>query len=178
MIVLIGASASGKTELAKLLCKYYNYQKCITTTTRPIRNNEVDGVDYHFISKEDFLKKNTRNEFIGVTNYNNNFYGIQKKDLLLNGILIVDPSGANYLIDEKVENIFIVFIETSEKLRKLRMINRGDNQEIIEKRLAQDNIIFQSQNIKRIDLLIKNEDDSLDALTNLIHQSYLKYLNK
>lgn len=176
MIVLIGASASGKTELSKILCRSYNYQKCITTTTRPIRDTEKDGVDYHFISKEDFIKMNANNEFIGVTNYNNNYYGIQKKDLLLNGILIVDPIGANYLIDENIENIFIVFIETSEELRKLRMINRGDNQEIIEKRLVSDNELFQQKKIKRIDLLINNENNSLESLANEIHESYLKYL--
>ena len=54
MIVLIGASASGKTEISKTLCANFTYQKCITTTTRNIRPNEQPGVDYHFLSKEDF----------------------------------------------------------------------------------------------------------------------------
>ena len=54
MIVLVGASASGKTELAKQLYQTYGYKKCITTTTREPRKNEVDGIDYHFLSQETF----------------------------------------------------------------------------------------------------------------------------
>ena len=56
MIILCGPSASGKTEVAKLLATKYNIQKAITNTTRPIRVNEVNHVDYHFTSKEEFLK--------------------------------------------------------------------------------------------------------------------------
>ena len=55
MIILVGASASGKTEIAKILYKK-GYKKCVTTTTRQIRPSEVNGIDYHFITKEDFNK--------------------------------------------------------------------------------------------------------------------------
>lgn len=178
MIVLIGASASGKTELAKILCNYYGYKKCITTTTRLIRDNERQDIDYHFISKEDFEDKNSKGEFIGVTHYNDNLYGINKNDLLLNGVLIVEPNGANSLIETLNNELFVVFIETSENLRRLRMINRGDNKELVEKRLIADSYLFQVQKIKRIDLLIKNENKSLESLASLIHQSYQNYLKK
>ena len=46
MIILVGPSASGKTEIAKILIKEYGYQKFVTTTTRNIRINEKDNVDY------------------------------------------------------------------------------------------------------------------------------------
>jgi|SRR5690554_4358151 len=177
MIVLIGASASGKTELAKILCNSYGFKKCITTTTRLIRENERNNIDYHFISKETFKIMDDNDEFIGVTNYHENLYGIQKNDLVLNGVLIVDPSGANSLIDTMKQELFVVFIESSEKLRRLRMIKRGDTTEIIKKRLASDNLLFQPKHIKRIDLLIKNEDDSLTSLAELIYNEYTNHLN-
>ena len=54
MIVLTGASASGKTEVAKLLFIKYDIKKVITHTTRPIRLGEKRGVDYHFVDVEKF----------------------------------------------------------------------------------------------------------------------------
>lgn len=55
MIILVGASASGKTEVAKMLGKLFQMRKVITHTTRPMRENEKDGVDYYFVTREEFL---------------------------------------------------------------------------------------------------------------------------
>ena len=57
MIIIVGASASGKTEITKVLIKDYNYHKCVTTTTRLPRVGEVDGKDYHFLNHETFMNK-------------------------------------------------------------------------------------------------------------------------
>ena len=54
MLILIGPSASGKTEVAKYLKKMYHIDKIITYTTRNPRENELKDVDYHFISLEEF----------------------------------------------------------------------------------------------------------------------------
>ena len=54
MIVLSGASASGKTEVAKMLAKKYGITKVVTTTTREKRNGEIHGKDYFFVSKNEF----------------------------------------------------------------------------------------------------------------------------
>ena len=56
MLILVGHSASGKTEIANQLKRDYNMKKIITYTTRPKRINEVDGVDYHFVDEIKFLK--------------------------------------------------------------------------------------------------------------------------
>ena len=56
MIVLAGASASGKTEAAKVLASKYGITKVITTTTRAMRVNEINGRDYFFVSEEQFKK--------------------------------------------------------------------------------------------------------------------------
>jgi guanylate kinase len=177
MIVLVGASASGKTELAKILGNSYHYKKCITTTTRAMRCNEMQDVDYHFISKTDFLNKHTNGDFIEVTYYQENLYGIQKNDVRLNGVVIVDPTGANSLVDQMGKDVFIVLVESSETLRKSRMIKRGDDLQLIENRVLLDAQIFQPQMINRIDLLVKNEDDTLVDLAAFIHQHYQTYMN-
>ena len=54
MLIIIGPSASGKTECAKILEKKYNLKKVITHTTRLPRINEINNIDYHFVNKETF----------------------------------------------------------------------------------------------------------------------------
>ena len=79
MLILIGPSASGKTEVAKLLAKKYNITKIVTYTTRTPRVNEVNGVDYNFVSVEEFAKLTEENFFVETTYYNSNYYGTAKK---------------------------------------------------------------------------------------------------
>lgn len=175
MIVIIGASASGKTEIAKLLQNNYKYQKCITTTTRDKRHNEVDNIDYHFISKEEFKNKLENNEFVEHTLYNDNYYGINKKDVNENSLVIVDPNGANELIKQLGDDVFVVYVETKKTLRKTRMINRGDDLELIEKRLNNDTNIFKKKNINKIDLVLKNKNQPLEDLAKEVDNKYLTY---
>ena len=96
MIILVGPSASGKTEIAKILIKEYGYQKFVTTTTRNIRINEKDNVDYHFINKDQFINKIKNDEFIEYVSYNDNFYGTEKKEIDKNKVLIVEPQGLKH----------------------------------------------------------------------------------
>ena len=81
MIILVGASASGKTEVAKYLKQHYGIKKVVTHTTRSMRTNEVDGVDYHFVDKQTFLALKNQNYFVEVTNYNNNYYGTSRDEV-------------------------------------------------------------------------------------------------
>ena len=176
MIVLVGASASGKTELAKQLYQTYGYKKCITTTTREPRKNEVDGIDYHFLSQETFDDYQKKDAFYEVTHYNEYAYGIQKKDVNREGVVIVDPNGANTLCEKAGHDVFIVYVETSEEVRKKRMKLRGDDPIIIEKRLINDAHIFDVKQFKRIDLHLINEEHTLKELTKTVHQAYQTYL--
>lgn len=177
MIVLVGASASGKTELAKILYQSYGYQKCVTTTTRLPRPNEQNGLDYHFVDKKTFLTLESNNAFLEVTYYQDNKYGIQKKDVNTKGIVIVDPDGANALIEQLDKDAFLVYVEASESLRIHRMKTRGDSEDLIQKRLKFDRDTFNINRFKNIDLLIRNESESLEKLAQKIHTAYQKYLD-
>lgn len=171
MIVLVGASASGKTELAKILYHHYGYKKCVTTTTRPMRVGEQDGVDYHFLSEAVFKAKIEENAFYEVTQYSNRYYGIQKADVIENGVVIVDPNGANALVDQ-ADDVYVVFVEASEELRIERMKSRGDSPEQIEKRIVGDRTVFQLKHFHRIDLHIYNEQVDLIELSKWVHEHY------
>lgn len=177
MIVLVGASASGKTELARKLYQTFGYQKCITTTTRKPRINEIDGKDYHFLTEEKFKHLQEQNAFFEVTNYNGHHYGIQKNDVNINGVVIVDPNGANKLIEKASDQVFVVYVETTPEVRMKRMLQRGDSMEATQKRLDQDAFVFNKTKFMRIDLLLKNEEHTLDELAKTLHLSYQDYLN-
>lgn len=178
MIVLVGASASGKTELAKQLYQTYGYTKCITTTTREPRKNEINGIDYHFLSNDEFQSKMNQNAFYEVTKYNEYFYGIQKADVNRGGVVIVDPNGANTLVEKAGRDVFVVYVETSKLVRKQRMTLRGDDPKIIEKRLTNDAHVFDTKLFKRIDLHLYNEKHTLSELTSAVHNAYQAYLSK
>jgi guanylate kinase len=176
MIVLVGASASGKTELAKLLYQTYGYHKCVTTTTRSPRHNEKNGIDYHFLSHEAFDALIEKDGFLEVTRYQNEKYGIQKKDVDVHGVVIVDPDGANTLAYKLKEDAYIIYVETSESLRSYRMHLRKDQPDMIEKRLEFDRRVFHKEHFVKIDLIVNNEDRPLEDLAFYVHQAYQLYL--
>lgn len=175
MIVIIGASASGKTEISKILESKYGYKKCVTTTTRPIRINETNHIDYHFITKDEFNAGVLNNEFIEHATYNNNLYGIHKNDAKDNSLVVVEPFGANTLIDKLNDKVFTVYIETDQSIREDRMISRGDNIDDVKLRLKNDHEFMKKENINRIDLFVLNNEHEIDKIAKYIAKEYEKY---
>lgn len=174
MIVLIGASASGKTEIAKILIKQ-GYKKCITTTTRSKRPEEVDGVDYHFVSRKGFNELLLQNAFIEVTQYQDSLYGLQRKDIQKEGLVIVDPNGANNIIKAMGSQVFVCFVSSSKKHRKQRMQKRKDSLTSMTSRLSSDDTVFKKRNLYKVDLVLKNKNQPLKELANTIDQTYQIY---
>ena len=81
MIILVGASASGKSVVVKKMNELYGIEKVVTYTTRPMRAGEINDVDYHFIDKDDFVSKKENNFFLETAFYNNNYYGTAFEDI-------------------------------------------------------------------------------------------------
>ena len=176
MIVLVGASASGKTELAKVLFRQYGYFKCITTTTRQPRINEKNGIDYHFVTHQKFVHLEEEDAFLEITRYQDQYYGVQRKDVKVNGVIIVDPNGANAIFDKIGMDAFIIYVKTSKPLRKKRMLERGDDEKMITKRVHQDDDIFKEDAFKKINLIIENEHKDITDIAISVHQAYQTYI--
>ena len=80
LLVVSGPSGSGKTSLCKALCvKNSGFTLSISTTTRDMREGEANGVDYHFVSREEFLEDIENGFFIEWAEVHGNFYGTSKK---------------------------------------------------------------------------------------------------
>lgn len=169
MLILIGPSASGKTEIVKLLINNYSMEKLVTYTSRPMRIGEVMDKDYHFISKSLFEEKIKNNFFFEYVEYNNNYYGTAKEDLTQNKVVILEKNGLQHYINKVRNEITIVYLKCEEKILKERMIKRGDQMDIILKRLEGDKIKFDSSIEQLADLVLDT------SYTNILDDAQIIY---
>ncbi len=142
MVILSSPSGVGKTTLTKKIQqKYEKFKISVSHTTRSPRSNEVDGVDYFFISKEKFEDLINKNEFYEYAKIFGNYYGTLKKnvdDLIMSNDIIfdIDWQGTKQLSKFKNLNLIKIYLitDSKEELKK-RLIKRNQNtKEEIEKR--------------------------------------------
>ncbi len=175
MIVLVGASASGKTEVAKMLERYYDIKKIITTTTRNKRINEVDGKDYFFISKEEFEKLIKENAFVEYTIYNGNYYGSKKDQIQINRCVVVDPNGLESYKKIANKNICSFALNASEEVRFNRMIVRGDSKQDAQSRINKDKEEFALEKLKEADYIINTEKYTIEQVSEIVYKLYQEF---
>ena len=176
MIVLAGASASGKTEVAKELAKRYGITKVITTTTRKMRVGEENGRDYFFVSKEKFLEMIKEDKFVEYTIYNDNYYGSTKDQIAANKCVVIDPAGLRAYIALNDPNIVTFFLNTDESIRYQRMLLRGDKEEDAKVRIEHDRIAFKKENVADVDCNVDSQNFNIEEVTNYIYKKYLSIL--
>lgn len=178
MLVLLGPSASGKTESAKIMINRYPISRVVTCTTRVKRINEIDGFDYHFFSREEFLKLEKENYFIETAEYNNHLYGTPRNELGDDKFIILEPQGLQSFLEIRPCPIVAIFLNTDESIRTERMKERKDKQKDITKRISSDRIDFDLDNIKGLDLIIDTSNITLSDLADLVYSKYMELLEK
>jgi guanylate kinase len=172
MILLSGASASGKTEIAKLLAKKYGIVKAVTHTSRAPRLGERNGIDYFFVTKDEFVSLKEKGNFVETTLYNGNYYGTSKAQVTDLKCVVVDPNGLKAFIALKDPSVVTFYLLASEETRIARMRSRGDKPADIERRIQGDRVDFRPANIAPTDFSIVTDDKSLEELADKI---YIKY---
>jgi len=177
MIILVGASASGKTVTALYLQKQYGLSKAVTTTTREKRIGEIDGVDYFFINREEFLKRNKENKFVENTLYNGNFYGCGVDQVCDNKIIVLDPNGLHAFKKMNDKRIVTFLIESNDKIRHSRMRERGDKEDKIKQRLENDIIDFDKRKIGQTDFVINTDNKTIEETAKIIYEDYMSKLS-
>ncbi len=174
MIILVGASASGKTEIAKTLFSRYGMKKAITHTTRAIRPSETQDVDYHFVDEKTFLEMKEKDLFVETTLYNGNRYGCSKAEVGDDKCIILDPNGVASFLALHDPHVVTFYLKASEETRKYRMAIRGDDANSIARRILNDREAFKDENIPPVDFLIEVDTGSVEAIAEKIHESYLE----
>ncbi len=174
MIILCGASASGKTVTALELQKRYGLTKAITTTTREKRVGETNGVEYFFISKKEFQKRLAENRFVEYSIYNGNYYGCGIDQVADDKVVVLDPNGLHSFKKLKNKNIVTFLLIADEKVRRERMNQRGDKRENIEQRISNDIIDFSMDKIGEVDFIVKTNNKSIEETAQIIYENYKK----
>jgi len=176
MIILVGASASGKTEVAKRLKSRFGIQKFVTHTTRPIRPSEKPDIDYHFVTQDEFFYLLNHDFFVETTCYNGNYYGTSKKEVSDDKVLIVDPRGLFVFKQLNNPHIVTFYLETAPEIRQNRMILRGDETEKITSRLLNDQIDFAPEHLQIVDYRIVTDHYSIEEVATIVYETYQKHL--
>jgi len=145
MLVLSSPSGAGKTTLSKKIQESDNsFKVSVSHTTRRARPNEVDGVDYHFVSKEEFQKLINEKAFYEYAKIFDNYYGTSKSSIKKitekghNVLFDIDWQGAEQLDKYKELNLLKIFIlPPSLKELENRLISRNqDDKDAIKRRLS------------------------------------------
>lgn len=170
LVLFSGPSGVGKdTVLDIVLNKDKNLQKSISLTTRDIRENEVDGKDYYFISKNEFENLIDQGQVLEFAKYGSNFYGTPKAPIdkwLSEGktvILKIEVQGASKIKELYPDSVAIFVLPPSMSELENRLRSRGtENEEDIKKRLdiAREEVMRS----KDYDFIVINDD--LESASN------------
>ena len=185
MVILSSPSGVGKTTLTKKIQqKYPNFKISVSHTTRIPRSNEVDGVDYHFVSKENFKKLIDQNQFYEYAKIFENYYGTLRKtvdeDIISNDLIFdIDWQGTKQL--SKFDNLKLIKIylipDSKEELKK-RLIKRDQNtKEEVDKRYKSFNEDVKHWNDYDYIIINKNLDICFKQIENIILLHKNKIIN-
>lgn len=165
LIVLSAPSGAGKTTLARYLLETFpEFKFSISATTRKPRENEINGKDYYFLTKEEFEKLIERNEFVEYEQIFNNYYGTLKSEVeksINNGEIIVfdiDVKGALSIKKQYPEKSLLIFISPpSIETLKQRLIRRGtETPEQLQERFKRIDLEMAMKD--KFDVIIVNDD--------------------
>ena len=158
LLVISSPSGTGKTTICKKLLEYdKNIHLSVSVTTRKKRKNEVEGVDYYFRSKKDFLNLKSENEFIENALVFENYYGTLKSEVLKQ----LD-NGIDVLIDIDWQGTRLISKEMKGNLIKIFLLPQSINE--LKKRLS----IRNSDSLKEINLECLRHLKKLNIMTNMI----------
>ena len=143
IIIVSGPSGVGKgTVLREVMKNRPDLQYSVSATTRPIRPSETDGVNYYFISKEQFEAMIAENRLLEYASYAGNYYGTPEKpveEALERGISVVleiETQGALQVMKRRADAITVFIAPPSFEELRSRLLGRGDTApEIAERRL-------------------------------------------
>lgn len=170
LVVVSGPSGSGKTSVCRALKQRPDVEFSVSATTRAMRAGERDGVDYHFLSREDFQRRVAENQFLEWASYNGNLYGTPRWPMdqaLARGktfLLEIEVKGTRQLRERGVPGLYVFIAPPSLAELRTRLEKRGSNdaQEIAQRlRIAEDELAAAREIVAGVpmyDFTVENRD--------------------
>lgn len=180
MIVITGPSASGKTATCLYLQEHFGIRKVVTHTTRAMRVGEKNDVDYHFVTKEEFMRMKENDEFVETVFYNGNYYGTSRKEVRIDKCMAVELEGAKTYKSFGDPKIVLFFMNLDEETCRQRMLQRGDDPVKVEARIQNDkgSFFLTDEMVKMIDINVDTKKHDLASVSQFIYQKYLEILKQ
>lgn len=175
LFVLVGKSASGKSTILNDVLSKLDIPVLLSNTTRPPRDNEIDGVDYNFVDMHTFDTDYKNENILEYDVFRLDslkqtwVYYTKKSDLLLpqtSQIKVVSPTGLAQLMSNKElkDNIVSIFIDSPDKLRQKRYLSRSISPDSMSDRFERDEKAF--QHLFTDYIILNDENTSIHEASN------------
>ena len=181
MVIIMGKTSCGKDTVVNELISKHGFHKCVTYTTRPMRDGEKQDITYHFITEDDFKQKIRENFFAEYKSYDTEFgiwyYGVALEDVENaddKTVIILTPDGYGDVIKKVKNKPKSIYIYANNSTIKERLINRGDDPKEAQRRLEHDNIDFKDVETEVDKIVYNNKGSNINDVANKI----LKYLEE
>ena len=174
LTVISGFSGAGKGTVVRRLMEKYPEDYClsVSATTRAPRENEIPGVHYLYVTKEEFEQMIEEHQLLEYAQYVDNYYGTPRKfveDEMAQGkdvILEIEVQGAMNVREQYPDAILIFITAPSAQSLRQRLAGRGtESEEVISKRMKR--AAEESQDINEYDYIVVNDD--LDTCVHSVH---------
>jgi guanylate kinase len=181
LIVFSAPSGCGKGTMLEEILKDKSFALSVSATTRAPREGEKDGVNYHFLTREDFEQRIADGKFIEHAEYCQNLYGTLVSEVDgrleqgLNVILEIEPQGAMKIREKRPDAVFIFVVPPSISELRRRLKKRGtETDEVIEERVSK--AAWEVSQAEKYDYVIVNDalEDAISDFFTVIRAEKLK----
>ena len=181
LIVFSAPSGCGKGTMLEEILKDERFAVSVSATTRAPREGEKDGVNYHFLTREDFEQRIADGKFIEHAEYCQNLYGTLASEVDgrleqgLNVILEIEPQGAMKIREKRPDAVFIFIVPPSIGELRRRLKKRGtEADEVIEERVSK--AAWEISQAEKYDYVIVNDalEDAISDFFAVIRGEQLK----
>jgi len=181
LIVFSAPSGCGKGTMLAEILKDERFALSVSATTRAPREGEQDGVNYHFLAREDFEQRISDGKFIEYAEYCQNLYGTLVSEVDgrleqgLNVILEIEPQGAMKIREKRPDAVFVFIVPPSVSELRRRLKKRGtETDEVIEERVSK--AAWELSQAEKYDYIIVNDalEDAVSDFFAVIRAEQLK----
>lgn len=178
IFLITAPSGAGKTTLVKEIQRMRVWQECISHTTRKMREGEVEGETYYYVTEEEFTGMSNRNELAERVIYNGNKYGISKDEIkrvtsLGKHVAVIVEYDGYTQMKQAFPDAVGIFIHMSKEDCMANMLLRGDS---IENALGRIELYDEEvKNREEYDYVIKNVRDKFFSTSRILRNIAMQY---
>lgn len=171
IVAIVGKAGAGKDFLLNYLKQVFPLANpIVSATTRPPRQGEINGVNYNFLSAEEFAKQVLEDNFLEATVFRDWCYGTQLSALAKDKINIgvFNPAGIEILQQDNRLNVYVIKVSAYDKTRLIRQLNREELPDVDEiiRRYNTDKLDFEEADFRTNYLFMNEDTDSFNEFAN------------